>query len=250
MGIINQDLTPNDGNGYKKVYLRPDDFDTMIEGQGIRVRVYKTLLCPNYKKIDDGVHELDCKICYGKNFIDRDPLETWAYISNQSDLKKVEVSGLYDDETVSATFKRDVELFYFARVELLDYTTINNELIQRQDGEIDRLRYSAFKVNYLIDKNGIEYVSGQNFILDPNGDIKWTGTRPIRGMVYSVYYDYAVTFRAVTAKKINRFGQDKYNKPVSQAVEYMQAWNLKRDILVQRKDIDGSPLFTNRIIEV
>ena len=251
MAVINQNL-PATGNTtkYAVVDFRPNDFDVMIEKQGVRVRVYKTLLCPNYKRIDSNEHQLNCPICFGKNFIDKDPIESWATINNQSDLKKFEVTGTYDDETVAATFKREVELFYFAKVELLDFTTIHNELIQRQEGEVDRLKYASSKVTFLIDSHGVEYLQGSNFELDTNGDIKWTGTKPVKGTIYSVYYDYPVTFRTVNAQHINRFVQVGNKTPNRQAVQMPQQWSLKKDLLILRKDIEDSPLFKNRILEV
>lgn len=253
MAVINKFLPK--GSKYKTpqaiVHFEPERFDIMIENHGVRVYVYKTLPCPNVKKIDTAEHEIDCRLCHGSNFIDRDPVECWSFIQSQSLNKDFNMEGTFENHSVAATFERGIELQYFAKVELRDFTTTFYELVQRGEGDLDRLKYSAFKINYLIDKTGTEYVIDKSFQL-VGGDVKWIGDKkPLKGSIYSIHYDYPITYRAVNALHINRFGQIGKKLPNRQAVEFPQQWMLKRDYIITREDINGNPLmFNSPIIEV
>lgn len=253
MVVINKNLPKGSKYNVKQhiVNLEPVRFDALIEGQGVRVFTYSTLICPNIKKIDTGEHEIDCRLCNGTNFIDRSPIESWAFIQNQSLNRSFNTDGTFDDQTVSATFQIGTELQYFAKVELRDFTTNYYELIQRGEGDIDRLKYAAFKINHVIDKHGNEYESPKSFGLS-GGDIKWIGNnKPAMGTIYSIHYAYPITYRACNAMHINRFGQFGFKTKTKTAEEYPQQWMLKRDYLITREDIQGNPLYFNKpIIEI
>ncbi|HMV01705.1 MAG TPA: hypothetical protein PLJ37_01135 [Chitinophagales bacterium] len=247
MSIVNTTI-PNEGFPLRR-NLNPDDFDKLIKTHGARVKVYKTTLCPNVKKIDTVEHEIDCNLCHNNLFIDRDPLDGWSYFQSQKLERMFNVDGTFDDQMVMASFVRGIYLQYFAKVELLDFTTTFYELIQRQNGDVDRLKYSAFTVGLLIDKNGVEYKFGQDFTLtSPTRDIKWIGNRPSQGVIYSVYYEYLLTFRALKALHVNRFSQ--FGLPGAATVtpvEHAQQWILKRDYLITKEDLMSLPVSPNKV---
>jgi hypothetical protein len=191
-----------------KVNLSPENFDKLVETQGVRVKVYRTAQCPNVKSIDGAEHEIDCELCHGSGFLDRHPNCTWAFIQSQ-ELDKIPFSeGLYDGNSVVATFMNGIELQYFTLVELVDFTDIFYERIKRQSGQVDVLRYPAKRVNMVIDSNGVEYFEGSDFCLDPNDNIKWKANKgPAKSVIYSVHYESSVRFRATKAVHVNRFSQ-------------------------------------------
>ncbi len=250
MGKINDNLPPDASNtiGYPIVKMDPKKCDVMSENQGVRVRVWKTTICPNVKRIDSAEHELNCTVCNSKLFIDRQPIETWAFLQNQGLNKNFQNNGEWDDKMVLATFKRDTEIYYFSKIELMDFSTVYSEMVQRQEGTIDHLKYPALSCTLLIDKNGVEYTSGVDFEINTDGDVEWIGSRPSRGVIYSCYYNYRMTYRSVQAMHINRFGQNKNGS--RHTVEFPFQWMLKLDFLLQKEDITGSPLFANKILEV
>jgi len=249
MVVINKKLSKQRIHDIKfgNVELDVDKINQLIEDQGVRVRVYRTILCPNIKSIDGGHHNIDCKLC-DEGFIDRQPQDTWAVIQNQAMKRELKGEGQWDDHDAYATFISGIEIQYFAKIELMDYTTTFYQLIQRQEGEIDRLKYKAIKVNILIDKDNLEYFEGSDFTLSPTGDIQWTGARrPRKGLIYTVHYDYPITYRAIMASNINRFTNQKRKRDFKEPIHLPQRWQIKRDFLIDRVDMDDNPITKNRV---
>lgn len=230
-----------------KVNLRPDDLNNLVLQQGVRVRVYKTTFCPNVKSIDGAEHEIDCPLCLGNGFIDKNPIECIAFIQSQGLEKIHEVNGYWDGNSVSATFERGISLQYFTLVELVDFTEMFIERIKRQAGDTDRLKYSAKCVHLLVDSTGVEYHQGRDFTLGEYGDIKWkVGKGPSIDTVYSINYDAAIQFRAIQAMHVARFGQIQRNDGV-EMLKLNEQWMLQKEFLVERKDKLGAPLPPNQI---
>lgn len=234
----------------KAVQLDPAKLNQFIQDHGVRVRVFKTMLCPNVKHADAGDHEIKCTTCT-RGFIDKHPVETWAAMQNQTLIKNFSKDGVWDDQLVAATFISGIDLNYFSKIELLDFTTTFFERVQKQEGTVDRLKYPAVKINMLIDKHGVEYKAEKHFNITPTGDIEWINPieRPAIGVVYSVHYDYKITFRAINALHVNRFSQHTFKQKFRVPVEYAQQWILKRDFLITKEDVNGSPLSPNKIID-
>lgn len=233
-----------------KVNLKVDRFDALVNQQGVRVKVFRSSYCPNVKSIDGAEHEMDCKLCNGAGFLDKYCLDSWAFIQNQELEKGVNPEGLYDGNTVAATFMQGVELQYFTLVELQDHTEVFFERIKRQVGQTDVLRYAATKVNMVTDKQGIEYFEGSDFKLDPNGSIMWCdgngARRPDKGLIYTIHYDTQIRFRAIRAMHSNRFAQVAEHG-VTKLVKMNEQWMLQKVYLVERKDLDGKLINPNRI---
>lgn len=252
MAVINPSIpkTNTFNPKFKAVQLNAKDLNALIQEQGVRVKVFMTAICPNVKSIDSAQHEISCNLCK-RGFIDRNPKETFVYLQSQTLIKNFAKEGVWDDQLVAASFPSGVDIQYFAKIELLDFTSVFYELVQRQEGDVDRLKYQAFKVNYLIDKNGVEYHLGTHFNLSDTGDVQWVqSVRPTTGTTYTIHYDYFITYRAINAMHVNRFGQESFKAPDRKPVEYPQQWMIKRDFLVSREDLAGNPLTKNNVIEV
>lgn len=234
-------------NTQGKVNLQPEKFDALIDAQGVRLKVYRTTYCSNVKSIDGAEHEINCPLCHGSQFIDRYPIETWAFVQNQTLEKKVQAEGLYDGNAVAATFKQGIELQYFTLVELEDFTEPFFERIKKQDGMLDVLHYAGVRVNLLIDKTGREYFEGSDFNLDVNGNILWCANKgPERGMIYSIHYETKIRFRAIKSMHSNRFTQiEKGGETL--LIKMNEEWLLQKEYLVVRKDIDGRVIEPNKI---
>ena len=235
---------------YGKVNFKPEKFDLLVDQQGVKVKVYRSVYCPNVKSIDGAEHELECPLCHGSGFVDRHPLATMAVIQNQTLDTEHRPEGLYDGNTVQATFMQGVELQYFTLVELCDFTDVFFERIKRQAGKVDVLRYKGIRVNMLIDSDGTEYFEGSDFRLDPNGNVLWCdkGNLPAKNTIYSIHYETAVRFRATKANHVNRFVQTTA-EGVTKFVKMNESWTLAKEYLVVRKDLDGKEIAPNRIAE-
>ena len=233
-----------------KVNLLDEDYDTLLLQQGVRVRVFRTMFCPNVKSVDGGEHNINCPICQGNEFLDRKPICTTALIQTQ-DLEKLhKAEGYWDANTVAATFLKGIELQYFTLVELMDHTDIFFQRLKRSRGDIDRLKYTAQCVNMLVDSQGKEYEAGVDFELTEDyGDIRWfAGKGPAKGQIYSVHYDAAVQFRATKAMHVNRFGQVQEGAQIVHK-KLNEQWQLTKEYLVDRKNAQGDSLNPNSFRE-
>ena len=231
-----------------KVSIKPEKFDDLVYKQGVRVRVYRSSYCPRVKSIDGAEHDIDCPICKGTGFLDRYPIETYAFIQGQTMEKQHFAEGMYDGNAVQATFMQGIELQYFTLVELMDFTDLFFERVKRQAGVMDVLRYPATRVNMLVDANGSDYFEGSDFRLDANGCIIWCpgGRQPAKGVIYSVNYEMTVMFRALKAAHVNRFVQAS-DAGTTKMVKMNEQWTLQKAYLIERKNQDGHPISPNKI---
>lgn len=230
-----------------KVNLRAQDFDNLIRNQGVKVKVYRTIYCPLVKSIDGAEHEVDCPLCHGDQFLDRLPIETWAFIQSQATGFEHFSEGIYDGNTVSITFLQGIELQYFTLVELCDFTDIYLQRVKRQEGMTDVLRYKGHRVNLLVDSSGKEYYEGSDFQLDTNGNVCWkAGKGPNAGQIYSIHYETSVKFRATKAMHANRFANVSTAEG-DKATKMNEQWLCDKVFLVTRKTIDGQVIQPNKI---
>ena len=102
--------------------LDPVAYDNLIKQHGVRVKVYRSMYCPNVKSVDGGEHNIDCTLCNGSGFLDVDPIESVAYLANQNFQEEMTVEGYHDGNSVGGTFLGGIELQYFTRVDLMDFT--------------------------------------------------------------------------------------------------------------------------------
>lgn len=161
---------PNQG----RVDLDPSKFDLLIQQKGVIAKVYRTTYCPNVKSVDGAEHEIDCELCNGSGFIDTDPICIPVYIQTQELDKLPNIEGLVDGNSVLITFPIGVEMQYFTKVVLHDFTDVFPQRVMRKPASLtDVLKYPACRVNVLIDKNGVRYYQDMDFALDHNGNIKW-----------------------------------------------------------------------------
>jgi hypothetical protein len=229
--------TVQDNQG--RVDLDPRKFDKVLLQKGVNIRVYRSFWCPNVKSIDGGEHEIDCPMCNGSGYIDVDPIDTVAFIQNQDVEKNSNAMGYYDGNTVMITFPTGVELQYFARIDLLDYTENYYQRVLRATGSlVDVLKYKAMRVHSVIDKNAVRYHQGVDFNLDGNGSIVWvSGKAPADSVIYSVYYEMNIQYRAVKAAHVARFTPWRTNGLIEYA-KLPEQWMCQKEFLLRRKDIN------------
>lgn len=234
-----------------RVDLTPSQYDDLITQKGIRVKVYRSMFCPNVKSLS-GEHNIDCTICNGEGFMDIYPIETLAFIQSQDYKRMPLAEGQVDGNSVSATFLIGIELQYFTKVELMDFSEIFFERVQRQLGSsIDVLKYPALRVNALVDQTGKHYYEAIDFCLDPNGNIKWhDGKAPFGTTIYSIHYEAKIQFRAIQAMHVNRFTQISTKNEGSEVhIKLPEQWLLQKDYLVKRTDVNGNEIAPNKIFD-
>jgi hypothetical protein len=234
--------------------------DQLILDLGVRVRVWKSTLCPNLKSLESMDHSVNCQLC-SNNMIDFCPTETMALFQQQELIEQYKLQGTFHMDEILVTFKSGTTLQHYSKVELLDFTEDFFELIVRQEGsDIDVLKYPAKEVlgAFAAVNNTTKerYYVGTDFEIDVNGNIKWIGPhKPADRKVYSVYYRHCLVYRAIKAVHRDRFTQfnlrgDKIESPkvTIEGKTYVKApetWIIKRDYLLERKDRDGNVIPKN-----
>jgi hypothetical protein len=220
-----------------RIDLIPGDFDRLIKQKGAMCKVFRTTFCPNVKSVDGAEHEIDCTICNGSGFIDLDPICTYVYIQAQELDKLPNIEGLVDGNTVMMTFPIGVELQYFTKVELHDFTDIFPQRVMRKPGSlVDVLKYSACRVNVLIGKDGTRYYQELDFTLDLNGNILWLTPGAQQLLTFSAIPDagtFTITFGSDTTAAIPFSADDEAVETALRAIEGLE------DILVTGDFEDG-----------
>ena len=229
-----------DPNPKQRVDLQVGDFDILLQQKGVNFLIYRTSYCPNVKSIDGAEHEIDCPLCNGSGWIDVNPIKTPGYIQSQEIERLMDgQGGQHDGNSVFITFPIGVELQYFTLVQLCDFTQIYFQRVLRKPGSlIDILKYKACRVNFIKDKNNVDYYQDQDFKIDPNGNIAWLARKPADNLPYTINYECHVQFRATRAMHTSRFTQ--YRGPGEATVEYMkmpEQWLFTKEFLVRRKDL-------------
>lgn len=225
-----------------------------VDDLGVRIKISRATVCPNIKSIESMDHDINCTVC-NNNMIDFGCKESIGLMQQQDLVEKFKIEGTFNMDEVLMTFKSDITLHIFSRIEILDFAEDFFELIQRQEAtSVDKLKYPACSVLAIFTVAGnvkTEYFEGADFQIDINGNLKWTGThKPADRDVYSIYYQHHPVFRAVRALHRDRYSQ--YNlrpetiespkKTVGDKtfVKLPETWILKRDYLVERRDLTGA----------
>lgn len=236
-----------------------DKLDSLINDLGVRVKIFKSTLCPNMKSLETLDHDINCTVC-NNNMIDFDCHESIAMFQQQTLQEQFTVQGSFHIDEIMVSFLAGESLQHFTRIDLLDFEEDFFELIQRQESTtIDRLKYSACSIIavFVIRSDVlIRFHFGSDFTLDVNGDIKWLGlNKPNDREIYSVYYKYHPVFRAIKAVHRDRYSQfnlrpDQIKAPKKTIngktyVKLPETWILKRDYLLERRDLQNALLANN-----
>jgi len=231
--------------------------NTLVFNLGVKCRIYTTVPCPNVKSIDGAEHELSCPLCKGKQLYDSDSyVESIVGFLGQDrnqEFNQQNIGSLYEEGSASATFIAGINLTYYTKIELPDFSKPFYQLVQRQQGAVDILRYRAKDtVTLLVDKNGKIYQQDTDFEINADGWIKWLPTssgakRPTKGTIYSIHYHAIVTLRAMSAMHAGRWSADSNKRDYTENVEYSEQWKLQLDYLVVHEDGTGKKLEVNQI---
>lgn len=193
-----------------RVDLVPAEFDNLLEDQGVKVRVTPVVLCPNKTALEDNNHVLDCPLCFGDQVIEipDKAVEEWAFIQGIKLNKDFQVQGVFDVKDAMMTIKQGVRLYYWYKIEILDFSSVFNQLIKRGSGDTDNVRYNPTTGSdipyHLIDSNGVKY-DERHYKIE-NRRIRWKGLkRPDTGKLYTISYPVLPTFRVLEMIHENRY---------------------------------------------
>ena len=217
------------GSKPSRVDLKPEEFDQLIEDQGVYVRITPTILCPNRSELTNTDHVLDCPLCQGDQVVEspENAIETWAFIQGIKSQKDLLVQGIYDIKDATITTKQLVKMYYWYKVEVLDFSAVYNQILKRSiGGNVDRLRYVPAKpgatqlsagidlvasttapdVPYIvIDSKGVRYAIGKHYSIKDRNLTWLTNLKPAAGTLYSMVYPILPTFRVLELLHEHRY---------------------------------------------
>lgn len=242
--------------------INVDRLDQLIKDLGVRVRIWKSTVCPNFKSLESLDHNVNCKLC-SNNMIDFDCKETTALFQQQDLVEQFKLQGTFNMDEILVSFLTGVTLHIYTKVELLDFAEDFYEAVQRQEGtDIDVLKYPACDVKGLFvavnSTTSKRFHFGTDFTLDQNGSVKWiSANKPLDKQIYSIYYQYHPVYRAIKAVHRDRYSQFNIRADKLEAngakkvngktyVKMPETWILKRDYLLDRKDGQGQAIAANQ----
>ena len=222
-----------------RVDLIPQEFENLIEDQGVRVRVTAAAVCPNRTEIEDTNHALDCPICFGSQVIDIETCyEDWAFIQSVTLDKKFDVQGLWDMKDARITFKQGVRVSYWYKIEILDFASVFNEVLKRKSGNVDKLRYEVATACdtpfYLVDKLGNRYTLNEHYRVDKRDLIWISAERPATGSLYTFVYPILPTFRVLELMHENRYYYRSFKRAAKEPLQLPQQAHIRLDYLANK----------------
>jgi hypothetical protein len=224
-----------------RIDIFPADYDAAIEDQGVRVRIVPAVLCPNRTSLEDTNHVLDCPVCNGDEVVNLESEceESWAYIQGIKLDKNFQAQGIFDMKDAMITVQSHVKLYYWYKVEIVDFPSTYNQLLKRGAGDLDKLRYMpacdlAFDQWLLVDRIGQTYEKNVDYKTDEQ-NIRWLGVkRPAAGTLYSFSYPIRPIFRVLELLHENRYYYFGNKREFKQGVFLPQQAVVRWDYLAKR----------------
>ena len=218
-----------------RVDLLPEEFDYLIEDQGIRVRITPTMLCPNRTSLADTNHKLDCPLCFDDEVLELTDqcIEDWAFIQGIKFDQKFEVPGIFDMKDATITTKANIRLYYWYKIEVLDFASVYNQLVKRGSGDADRIRYTPAPncdtPFFLVDSSNKRYTLNEHYKVESNS-LRWiSAVRPESGRLYTLTYPIYPTFRVMELMHENRYYytafKDTHKRPVQLPQQALIRWD-------------------------
>jgi hypothetical protein len=180
-------------------------FDRAIRDHGITYIHYSAVRCPVglANRYDTRRSHEDHEGCSNGFIYTRVGEVTALFTSNGKSLTPDHVSDshvqatlerFYSDNPTKACLIAPFDRLYLQEeaVQVVDWTTYEHHA-----SGIDRLPFPAVQVELLVDSQGVRYQQGLDFVVQPNGQLRWIGNnRPGvdpesgQGLVCSVRYTY------------------------------------------------------------
>ena len=222
-----------------RVDLIPEEFESLIEDQGSYVRITPTILCPNRTDVEDTNHRLDCPLCFGQQTIDleAEAFEAWVFIQGIDLNKELAVQGVFDMKDAKMTTRQGTRLYYWYKVEVLDFASVFNQVVKRKSGNKDQLRYCPAKVcdtpHFCMDSAGHSYRLNEDYKINGR-ELTWMGKRPPTNMLYSITYPVLPTFRVIEFLHENRYYYSSFKSKEKTPVQLPQQVLMRWDYIAKK----------------
>ena len=216
-------------------------FTELIQDQGVYIKITPSILCPNRDEEFSTNHKINCNVCEGEEAVDliSNSFEAWAFIQ-AVDLKlDWRREGVLNIKDAQMSIDGTVRLWYYDKIEILDHTSIYNEVIKRT-GNINKLRYNAIidaqDTNFfMIDSDGILYERVTDYTISGQ-ELTWLDTKgPPQDTLYSIQYPMLPTFRVLELLHENRYYYEDNKNPTKVPIHLPQQCVIRWDFLAKRK---------------
>lgn len=228
----------------------PRAFDALIRDHGVKIIHESATLCPcYYGRIESGQKSMRCTKCEN-GYLTYDSTEIFAYLENTDLEKNFQQFGVWDSGSAhmyTPSKKENGEDFYvgyFDRITILDFVETYCELIQKEPGDRDRLKFKALDVITLRTENKV-FTKDIDFKLDDDGNILWTsGNQPTydldRGLgeVYTIKYLRNPIYRVMEIFQENRYVLTDVREVNKIPKRLVQECIIKKDYLITKTAAD------------
>lgn len=186
-------------------------FRNAINSHGIRVVHFRAIPDPSAMTSKGDNRAVDGIRMSSDGFIYEEAGTLQALFVSNSDEERILPEGIieyssaymtlpefYEDKPKVPVLVMPWDRFFLKDIEI---RVAGRQTVEASSSGIDRLRFPATCVEYLIDAAGVKYDEEKHFEITPDGNIKWINqTRPgwnaslNRGTVYSIRYRYTPFF--------------------------------------------------------
>ena len=227
-------------------------FDALIRDHGTNIRHESATLCPCYRgRLDSGQKKLNCKLCENGQIL-YNPIDIFVYMENTDLEKAFQQFGVWDTGTARMYSPSKTEqgddfyIGYFDRITILDSLEVYSELVERGTGDVDKLQFKAYDVEYVRTERKV-YEVDIDFKITEEGNIKWvTSNQPTYdlergvGEVYTIRYLRNPVYRVTEVFHENRFVLSGVRSKMKETKRLVQECLIKKDYLITKTADNGN----------
>jgi len=166
-----------------------------------------------------------------------DIYESWAFIQGIKMDKTFDQASRFDVKDATITVPHGVRINYWFKIEVVDFSSMYNQLVLRSKTDKDRLRYPPTEAeggNFytVVDENGIRFTKDTHYTVVGN-EVTWlTTARPKKDNLYSFIYPILPTFKVLKLMHDNRYYYTSFKTPVKAPIQLPQQAHIRWDYLV------------------
>lgn len=241
-------------NKFHAITIDPRKFNALIAQYGIRLLHEKAIPCPNYiGALSSQQHDTNCPLCEN-SMIHFDGKELIGYFSTNEMVRNFLRGGFWESGSALLTVPSyyannpddQVYISFYDRFTMLDFEDRMYEVIHKSEGNVDKLKFNALRVEYLRTKSN-SYTMNRHFEIDADGNIKWlTNERPGKdlnndlGELFSISYYHRPVYRVVNMLHEGRFSQNTAHRNERTPMRFPQQMLVKKDFIIEKRDENGN----------
>lgn len=239
---------------FPTVAPNPAKFNAILNQYGIRLLHEKAVPCPNFiGAIGSQQHDNSCNLCEN-SMLHYDGKILIGFFQTNEMIRNYMAGGFWERGsaflTVPSYYSGDVNdqvyVSFYDRFTVLDYEDRFYEVLHKTEGDVDKLRFKALKVEF-IRTTKASYEQDRHFSIDENGNIKWlTNIRPGKdlatglGDIFVISYFCRPVYRVIDMLHEGRFSQTAFKSKTRTPLRFPQQMVVRKDFVIEKRDEDGN----------